>query len=238
MKTNPVTISCICVTDSRPDLLIRAIYCFAQQDFQNKELVISYPRKDRETKQLINRILELNQIQILQIERENKESIGNARNIAISQCNGSYICIWDDDDWYHPNRLTFQYESLFKKPTVFNATILIRLLLYDSTTDKSYLSFPYTWENSLMCRKEIIMQNQYKYANRGEDTHIIKFLDNRKILDHIDAPYLYVYIYHGGNVWNYEHYKVLIDKSEELPIEFTSKIKENINAYTFYTEKI
>jgi len=222
-------ISCICVTDNRTDLLKRAINCFASQNYPNKELVISYPIKDSQTRELLDELLQRSDLSVLRVTRANEESVGNARNQAISKCNGDYVCVWDDDDWYHPSRLSFQFNSMATTGVGFNASVLTRLLLFDNTTKKAYMSFSYCWENTLLCRKEFILQNQYAHQNRGEDTHIIKFLDGKKFLHHIqEAPFLYVYIYHGQNTWNYKHYEYLMNKSELLADDVTASISELI----------
>jgi glycosyltransferase involved in cell wall biosynthesis len=224
------SISCICITNNRPLLLQRAISCFAAQNYINKELVISYPKNDDQTPMVINHVLQQIKLNILRVERNDDETVGNARNKAIAECSGDYICIWDDDDWYHGSRLSYQYNSMQTTGQAYQASILTKLLLYDSISGKAYLSFPYTWDGSLMCRKEIIFQNQYAHRDKGEDTHIIKFLDARKILHHIDTvPFLYVYIYHGGNTWNYAHFEYFINKSEVLDEETTNTIKGLIN---------
>ncbi|MET1056743.1 MAG: glycosyltransferase family A protein [Pedobacter sp.] len=230
MRDKYPLISCICVTNNRTEFLKRAINCFASQNYPNKELVISYPFNDSQTKELIADLMGRSDLPITRTERSDKESVGNARNEAISKCKGDYVCVWDDDDWYHPSRLSFQFNSMNTTGIGFNASVLTRVLLFDNTTQKAYMSFSYCWENTLLCRKEIIMQNQYAHQNRGEDTHIIKFLDGKKFLHHIqESPFLYVYIYHGQNTWNYQHYEYLMKKSELLSDEVTASIRELIS---------
>ena len=226
MRQNYPLISCICVTSNRPVMLQRAIDCFEAQNYPNKELVISYPKNDQNSKSLIDHVMERSEIQIMRLEREEGESVGNARNIAISKCKGDYICVWDDDDWYHQSRLSYQFNSMQTSGVGYNASVLTRLLLYDNTTKKAYISFYYCWENTLLCRKEMILQNQYAHANKGEDTHIIKFLDGKRFLYHInDAPFLYVYIYHGENTWDYQHYEYLLSKSTLLKEDDTAAVQ-------------
>lgn len=223
-------ISCICVTNNRPALLKRAISCFAEQNYPNKELVISYPKNDNQTKLLLDKLLKHSELNILRVERDEKESVGNARNQAIAKCRGDYVCVWDDDDWYHASRLSFQYHSMQTTGKGYNASVLRRLILFDSLTQKAYLSFSYCWENTLLCRKEIIYQNQYSNQNKGEDTHIVKFLDDKKFLYHIDdSPFLYVYIYHGENTWDYKHYMHLINQSTMLEEDITETVQYLIN---------
>ncbi|WP_158799618.1 glycosyltransferase family A protein [Pedobacter sp. L105] len=225
MKATYPLISCICVTNNRTALLKRAIACFEAQNYPNKELVVSYPDDDHQTKELIQQVSKNEELKILRIERSSEESLGNARNVAIDKCTGDYICIWDDDDWYHASRLSFQFNSMQTLGQGYQASILTNILLYDATTKKAYLSFPYTWDGTMLCRKSIIAQNQYAHSNKAEDTHIIKFLDSRKILYHIaDAPFLYIYIYHGENTWDYSHFEYFLRKSNLLDDNVTKKV--------------
>lgn len=226
MTTAHPLISCICITNNRPWLLQRAINCFKSQNYPNTQLVISYPKKDITTQKII-REPKNSDIEILQIERESEESLGNARNTAIAKCHGDYICIWDDDDWYHSSRLSYQLNSILDKGLGYQASILTRILLFDKTTKQSYYSFPYTWDGTILCKKEILLQNQYANSQKAEDTHVIKFLSSKKLLYQIeDAPFLYVYVYHGENTWNYEHFEYFLNKSELLAEELGEKIIE------------
>ena len=38
-------------------------------------------------------------------------SLGAARNLTVDTARGAYVCQWDDDDLYHPERLRIQYEA-------------------------------------------------------------------------------------------------------------------------------
>ncbi|MCX2483395.1 glycosyltransferase family 2 protein [Pedobacter sp. MR2016-24] len=220
-------ISCICITNNRPQHLKKAIRCFETQNYPNKELVISHPKEDKITEKVIREFNPDDSLKIIRIERDNDESLGNARNTAIAKSSGDYVCLWDDDDWYHMSRLSYQFNSMQVVGEHFQASVLSRILLYDTTTGKAYLSFSYTWDGTILCRREMLMQNQYANANKGEDTHVITFLANKKLLHKItDTPFLYIYVYHGGNTWNYAHFEYFINKSDLLDMEATNKIKE------------
>jgi len=227
MKPSYPLISCICITNSRPKLLQQAISCFESQNYINKELVISYPKNDQLTKELIASNKSVN---ILQIERDPEETLGNARNHALYKCHGDYVCVWDDDDWYHSSRLSFQFNSLHTVGPGFQASILTRIILYDFTTHLGYLSFPYNWDGTLLCRKEMLLQNQYADRNKAEDTHVIPFLHSRKMLAQInESPFLYIYTYHGENTWSYDHFQIFIKKSHLLNQEFIDKVRALVN---------
>lgn len=196
--------------------------CFFQQSYSNCEMIISYPETDQDTKIVLNK---LKHPSIILIVRKAEKSLGEARNEAIDKCNGEYICIWDDDDWHHPERISRQIRELLPDQSTRKASVLTRIFLFDHTTRKAYLSFPYTWDGTLLCRKAMLMQNQYAHRNYGEDTHIISFLESRSLLSHIDdAPNLYVYIYHGDNTWPYSHFDYFLQRSTPLNLTYTETV--------------
>lgn len=224
-QTYPL-ISCICITNRRPVLLEKAISYFISQNYPNKEMVISYPKGDKLSRELIKNY-QNQEIQLISMEREEEESLGYARNQAIAKSKGDYVCTWDDDDWYHSSRLSFQFNSMQTKGSGYQASVLTRIILLNVISQQAYLSFPYTWDGTILCKKEVLMQNQYGYANKAEDTHVIKFLSSKKMLFHIeDAPFLYVYIYHGKNTWDYKHFEYFTSKSEVLSEEIRKKLLE------------
>jgi len=219
MNTYPL-ISCLCVTYKRPEVLARAIQCFQGQRYPNKELVIVYLDDDVSTKELLHRYEEKNLV-FIEIESSLELSLGAKRNISIDRCNGEYICLWDDDDWYHELRIETQYLEM--KRHAKNASILTNLILYDATTNRSYMSFNWVWEGTLLCKKDKLRDYQYLDKNKGEDTQLIA-----NILDEIYPvvnPTLYIYIYTGGNTGNHSHFRAFFLKSQKLSEDFSSCIK-------------
>lgn len=230
MKSVYPLISCICITNNRIALLKHAIECFINQDYPNKEFVVSYPENDKLTNHIIENNIKNNTLNILKIERPYKESLGEARNQAIKEAHGDYICIWDDDDWYHPNRLSYQFNSMQIPGKDYHASILNRLILYDQTTQKAYLSFLYDWEGTLLCKKELFLENHYACKDVGEDSNVIDSLNGKRLIYHISkAPFLYIYIYHRSNTWNYSHFKSFFKRSELLNPEITLNLSQLIS---------
>ena len=214
--THPL-ISCICITSNRPELLLKSIICFDTQTYPNKELVISYPSTDLQTKSLIANISKLADITIIPIERSAHVSIGTAKNDAVSRCKGEYVCIWDDDDWYHEKRIAFQYNHLKSKARFHEASMLSKIILFDGIKQKVYHSFTYNWGGSLLCKRDILIYHKFQDANVAEDTALIKYLENKNYLNHHDeAAFLYIFQYHGHNSLDYFHYAYYTRRSELL----------------------
>lgn len=56
-----------------------------------------------------------------------------------------------------------------------------------------------------------------KTEKKGEDTDVVEFLVRHNHLVCIeDMPFLYVYVYHGKNTWNFNHFSKIFRASQEL----------------------
>jgi glycosyltransferase involved in cell wall biosynthesis len=204
-------ISCLCVTRDRVDLLSRAIECFQRQTWPNRELVILCEDDDSGTVRFLEQV-EDERIQVHIIPAQTKLSLGALRNLSIEHANGQYICQWDDDDWYHPQRLALQLQNL--EANGKEACVLARWLIYDGQMDKAWCSNGRLWEGSLLCSK-VLIQGSTRYANTstGEDTYLIEQLYIEDQITVYDQPDLYVYIYSGRNTWDDLHFQNILDSS-------------------------
>lgn len=219
-------VSCLCVTHQKPWLLARAVTCFLHQSYPSKQLVIVYENIDLLTEEYVKELCLITNIKLIRVDSMNvKKTLGELRNISVEEADGEYICQWDDDDWYHSDRIFYQMQSLLKsdKP----ASILDRWLIYNAVDNKIYYSHKRLWEGSIMCRKDIFQLRRYSAVPKGEDTAIIDFLSENDYLIHLDAPYLYIYIYHSGNTWALDHFEEIFDSSNEMPKSF-SRIVQHV----------
>ncbi|NQX37631.1 Glycosyl transferase family 2 [Pedobacter steynii] len=214
-KQNPL-ISCICITRERPLFLQRTIACFMRQEYQNRELVISYPDNDLPTKNLLDHMEKIFANKFLRIERPVFETLGMARNKAIELAKGEFICIWDDDDFHNSHRLSHQYNVIKDGP--FKASILANVLIYDAEGKETYYSCQRGWEGSLLCEKEILLKKKYLDSNKNEWNALLFFLSSGNVLYYItEMPHLYVYVYHSDNTMAsslFEHFLL-----QSIPIE-------------------
>lgn len=223
MEKEPL-ISCVCVTKNRANLLRRSIDCFLHQTYSNKELVIIFQDDDAETKSLVNS-LGNQMIRGVEVSSSPQKSLGELRNISIAESRGEYFCNWDDDDWHHKERLRFQMNAirLYKK----NANALVFWLMFDTKTNKAYLSAPATLPGSILCKKEIISEClQYPGIERGEDLVFYNLLVGQNQLCPVVMPSLYIYIYNGNNTWDRGHFERLFAPSQELSPNVSQLIKD------------
>jgi len=210
-------------------MLLKAIVSFDQQNYPNKEMVISYPSTDHFTKELIQKLQLIADTRFVILERSPEISIGAARNDAVSQANGNYICLWDDDDYHYEMRIKMQYNSLQSNGQFKEASMLSKILLYDSRTGEVYISFPSYWSGSLLCKKELVLKHPFASSDIAEASPLIEFLVHKNYLDQsIDLPQLYVYIYHGTNIHQADQFEAFIANSEQLNAENSDMVRPYI----------
>ena len=218
-------ISCLCVTHRKPDMLKRVINCFHNQTYPSKQLVIVYEEADLPTLQFMNRQVFAGNIKIVKIDATTRLPLGELRNISVKEADGSYVCQWDDDDWYDADRLTEQMNHIMLHGK--SGCILSIWIVFDATTQKAYLPQRYLWEGSILCKREVMIQKPYPPLTKGEDTSVVRYLylrDELSVMD--DMPHLYVYIWHGNNTWEYDHFKKILDTSLELPESYSKDVIE------------
>jgi len=204
-------------------MLKRVINCFVNQTYCNKQLVILYEEADLPTHEFIIRQDFGSDFKIVKIDADTKITLGELRNRSVEAADGSYVCQWDDDDWYDADRLTEQMNHLMFHGK--SGSILSLWIVFDALTQKAYLPQPYLWEGSILCKRELMLQTPYPSIPKGEDTSVIQSLFRNNELSIIDdMPHLYVYICHGNNTWEYAHFKNIIENSLELSFEYTKEV--------------
>lgn len=223
MRPRPL-ISCLCVTRERGCLLSRAIKSFKDQKYINKELVIVYEEDDLSTGEYLSELLD-NDIIKIEAVASPKLSLGELRNLAVEESKGEYFCQWDDDDWSHNNRLAFQMDVI--QTSQMPACVMIYWLIFDALENQAYISNRRPWEGSILCKKSLIT-NELKYEDTesGEDTSIIKKLFSRNLIFPVVMPKLYIYVYHGGNIWSRDHWEKIFRASKKLSAPSSIVIKD------------
>ena len=227
MTTFPL-ISCLCITHNSVPQLERAINCFYAQTYPNKELLILY-EDDNAGNIAYLKEKYVTDISFIEVPSNPKLPLGDLRNIAVEQCNGEYFCQWDDDDWYSSNRLEVQMEALQQscKP----ATMLLYWLMFDSVTKCAYLSPFRLWEGSILCQKSVI-STECNYASlvKGEDTLLLEKLLNNNSVFPVIHPCVYIYVFHGQNTWDHDHFNIFYKKGKQLSAKASQLIDDILNS--------
>lgn len=197
MNSSLPLLSCICFTENQPIILQRALACFEKQDYPNKEIVICYPKNDLLTKNLIDEVALISDIDLLRIELNTEDDHQTAKNNAVTATRGEYICIWDDHSWHHKGRLSDQYQAISSGN--YKASILKRILFFNYHDKKTYSSPFYHWEETLLCEKEILLRqitNKHQWEVFWVFDELIPLLALYEIND---KAHLIVHVCHESN---------------------------------------
>jgi len=200
-------VSCIMPTHNRRAFIPSAIQSFLSQDYPNKELVIVDDGNDA------IRDLVAEAPGLCYFRLESRTSLGAKRNFACRQARGELIAHWDDDDWYAPNRLSYQVEPIFAQQadlTGLENSYMLELpggqfwTLHPQLHQRMFVGD--THGGTLVFRKSLITDGlRYPEVNLAEDAGFLKqALQRGKRLTRLSNPGTFVYVRHGRNAWRFK----------------------------------
>ena len=217
-------VSCLCVTRNRVPLLRRAVACFLGQTYRPRELVVVYESDDPATRDYLGRLDEPS-IRAVEVPSTPRLKLGKLRNLSVRAARGAYVAQWDDDDWHASARLADQMRVI--RQTGRPACILLSWTIFDENTQSAFISARRGWEGSLVAERAS-MPAYLNFRKRGEDGIVVTTLRNQENLAVLDDPDLYIYVYHGANVWHREHWMRLMSHAQPLSGEASRRIGKRL----------
>lgn len=191
------------VTANRKALAARSVRCFEQQTYPNRELVVIDDGEEDYSGLFTN--LPPSQIRYIR-DVPKAQVLGRLRNTALNAARGEYLTQWDDDDWYHPDRIRIQAGYLQQG---YDACCLGQTLMHLS--DPQYRNLPYLGSlphgvpGSIMHRRDSAIR--YPEFEKAEDTvYLDSWMERRyaKLPDEFSC--LFIRCFHGSNTWEREHF--------------------------------
>ena len=198
-------VSCVMVTADRKALCARSILCYQQQTYPNKELVVLDNGHESMESLLAN--LPTEEVRYKKIERTPDLILGDIRNTALNMATGDFIIPqWDDDDWYHPDRIQRQVDVLLKG---HDAVALAGTLMHvdqDPYFDRPYIGLlPNGVPPTIMHRRDDAIR--YPSLPRTEDTvYVNEWLKKSYVQLPEEDSFLYIRAFHGNNTWEVDHF--------------------------------
>lgn len=211
-------ISCLTVTRGRLRLLKRAIRCYCAQTYPRRELVIVCDGDGR-TRRAIERYLEtLGRDDVRLVWCAPGRSLGALRNLSMAAAAGDLVCQWDDDDLCHPERLARQSAPLLAHG---RGAALLTDQLHFFERERALFWVDWSaggqvggiWQlvpGTLMAYRDhaLAYPEDGPASRRGEDSAFLEQLAARDaVLPLGGLGHLYVYTYHGGNTFPFEHHR-------------------------------
>lgn len=208
-------VSCVMITGHIPErrkYAEVAIQSYLNQTYKNTELVIINQDKPFYTK---------NEVLV-----DKGMSIGKLRNIGLENSSGDLIIQWDDDDYYHPERIKTQVEEYNRRKVEgYSAVVLHNIIIHDLTSGVSVRRRA-SWR--LKCFPGTILHEKtdvvYSDLRTEEDTD---FLCKLKFFVMNNDPLLYTRMYHGYNACSRSHFDDLLKEGQSLD-EYQQQYIENI----------
>lgn len=207
-------VSCIMPTYNRRDYVPSAIRGFLAQTYPFRELIIVDDGPDS--------VVDLipDDPRILYIRLNARRSIGIKRNLAVEASTGEIAICWDDDDWFSPNRVTYQVSALLAGGA--EATALQVRYVYDRREQQFWSGAPeqvgplflngvnwgtLAWLRSAQRREPNL---RFPDSSLGEDVAFQELLIRSGArVRCLENPGVYVYVRHGQNTWAFSEGRAL-----------------------------
>ncbi|MCB0706621.1 MAG: glycosyltransferase family 2 protein [Saprospiraceae bacterium] len=238
-------ISCLTVTGWRLVLLKQSIQCFLDQTYPNKELVIVTDAAPAYKEAIHKYVTQLNRPEIRLIFLDGKFNLGTLRNQAIDAAKGDFIMQWDDDDLYHPERISLQVECLLREKA--HACLLSDQLSFFGARREMfwvdwvphYVNSPMhqVFPGSILAVKDAKFRypESGQYSTQGEDSVFLgQYIDSGKVARLSGKGYIYVYRYHGTNTFPEQHHQWIADLHACDPEFVHQRMKPLVKALTYY----
>jgi glycosyltransferase involved in cell wall biosynthesis len=182
-------VTCVCLTRNRRQWLPKAIQCYREQTYPNKELLILADGEN------VRDLLPDDET-IRLIELAGSPEIGEKRNFGCERAAGDLIAHWDDDDWSAPGRLADQVTRLLDSGKCVTGYRSMRFT--DGTTSWKYTGTAhFALGTSLLYRKEWWKGHRFKALQIGEDNAFVS--EALAVLITVDAGDLMWASVHKGN---------------------------------------
>jgi glycosyltransferase involved in cell wall biosynthesis len=201
----------------RLDLAKRSMDCYRRQSYPRRELVIVSQGNAGYREALARCIAEAGIEDVRMIAADPSLRLGALRNISLDSARGELVCVWDDDDCSHPDRLHRQVDRL--REGGFDA-VFLSSYLHLTVSDRvlrwlDHRNVPDPPEHPLLPGTVLMRRDvkvRYPEAGRGEhygeDWQLMLELREHARVDIAgDLGLLYLYTFHGRNTFSRNHHE-------------------------------
>lgn len=208
-------VSCLMVTRNRPALADRAIGCFAAQTYPDRELVVVSQGGADYAAGLRASLSRHGVRDAVLVDAGPELLLGELRNLSLDAASGDLLCVWDDDDLSHPDRLSAQVRAL-RDAGCHTSFLSEHLQLFAGSGELHWIDwrrppaaeYPVLPSTMLTTRDPAFRYPEHgRYRHLGEDWAMLIELHRCVPVQHLTGqPQLYVYTYHGRNAFSAAHH--------------------------------
>lgn len=200
-------VSCLMVTRGNPLMVSSALACFRAQTWQNRELIVVCENITAELRDLLKDEARATLIAVTQ-----KMTLGDLRNLSVAHSRGTYVCQWDDDDLYDPQRIAVQMDVLNGAGVM--SVFLSRWLIWWPAREILALSANRVWEGSMLAHRSVLPI--YPSLPRREDSVVTRWITSHHATTLIDWPQMYCYRVTGQNTWDETHFEDMLSRATKI----------------------
>jgi glycosyltransferase involved in cell wall biosynthesis len=191
------------VTRNRARLARRAVHCFAAQTWSNRELVIIDDGAE-DYEPTLAPFRDRCEIAYHRFPPDPARRLGAARNLSLEHAKGEFCVQWDDDEWYHPERIAVQMGSIERG---FDGSVLRDTLMHLDSPE--YVEHPFRtglWRGTPGTILHRACDVRYPNVPLGEDTTYLRRLRRRLRIEMLRTSHLFIRCFHGANSWDLRHF--------------------------------
>ncbi len=201
------------VTRDRVALARRALRCLAAQTWPHLELVVVDDGEQDYAPALAELPARIG-VRYLKQRPEPGRYLGALRNLALGHATADLCVQWDDDEWYHPERIARQAAALAESGA--DAAVLSWTLMHLDLPD--WVEHAYRADSgggtpgTVMHRRGEV---RYPNLRKAEDTRFLARLAARGKVVRLGAEHAHLFIrcFHGSNTWHAGHFFARLRRS-------------------------
>ena len=194
------------VTRNRAALARRALLCLRNQTWPNLDLVI-VDDGEESYESLVAEFEDDFPIHYHRMKPNPELKLGGLRNLSEDLAEGEYLVQWDDDEWFHPDRISYQMETLREQN--LDAVILRWTLVHLDSPE--FVNHPYRSglvrgvPGTILHRRT---SARYPNWRRHEDAVFRRRVKRRGRLGIATGGHAHLFIrcFHGTNTWDEKHF--------------------------------
>lgn len=195
------------VTRNRARFARRSLRCLEAQTWPALELVV-VDDGEESYETLLQPLRQRMPVHYVRLAQDPGRRLGALRNIALDHAEGAYCAQWDDDEWYHPQRIEMQM-TLVRDQALQVVTLEQYLQHID---DGPYAARPFRAVSPQGMPGAIVhARTKLRYPNLAlsEDLAFHELLRRRLRAGYLrrEGSHLLVRCYHGANSWDRAHFE-------------------------------
>lgn len=213
LKSFPGRVTALMVTNNRLHMAQTNIMRFGTQTYRNKELIVVCTGSSDHVAALDYTAQHCGVASVQVIAGDSSATLGEMRNLALEHAQGEYICQWDDDDIYHPERIALQMAGITQ--TGAKACLLRdNFHFFADSRELYWCDWAKSPVNPGLPGSLVALRSampSYEAINKHEDSSLLRRFGLEPLCLINGKGFLYTYVFQGTNTFDRDHHKAIVN---------------------------